>query len=161
MRMASAALGLLVLLSACGPVAPAEPPPRELAEAAGKAARDGRWDDAAVLFGRAFALEDPVPARRPARAFLALRRAWALARQGMAEDALLWLRWAERLDEENHVIHFERALLYDGSHPATRDPTRARASYERFLEGHRAAGEPPPEADMAAEAQKRVKALSR
>ncbi len=151
----AAALACLLALAACGSSGAESEDPASYKRRGDEAAAAGAWARAAQAYGQAFALEDPVAERAPARAWLALRRAWALKRAGRPEDALAWLRWAERLDAALYPVHFERAMLYDGHVPHLALPEAALSSYRRFLAGWRAAGEPEAEADMVAHAERR------
>ena len=154
--------GLLLVVLVAGCSAGDDPAidPGKRKAAADAAAAEGRWVEAASLYGEAFALEDPVPSRAKARAFLALRRAWALKRADQAADALAWLRWAERLDPTLYPLHLERAMIHDGHIPHLAAPETALVEYERYLEGWRAAGEPAAEAEMASHARGRVDELT-
>ena len=157
-RWATLAL-LTLVLAACGRAGDEDAEPGAAKRAADAAAAEGRWLDAAQAYGRAFALEDPVDARARPRAWLALRRAWALQRAERPDDALAWLRWSERLDPSLYPIYLERAMIHDGHVPHLAAPALAREGYERFLDGWRGAGAPEGEAEMAEHAARRIEAL--
>lgn len=160
MTRSAIALILTLLVTGCGEGDARGEDPGAYKRSADAEAAAGRWDAAAAAYGEAFALEDPVPERAAARAWLALRRAWALKRAGRGDDAVAWLRWAERIDPALYPVHLERAMLHDGHIPHLAAPAAALDAYERFLQGWREAGEPEAEAEMAAHARERVAELT-
>lgn len=159
MRRALLLLPLLCALAACGPDAEEVPSPEALKAEGDRLAAAAEWGRAAESYRLAFSVEDPVPERAEARAWLAYLRGVALARVPQAEDAGRWLDRALRLDPGLYVAHFERGLLRDGRHPETTDRREARAALERFLAASEAAGGLPADEAKSAEARRILSTL--
>ena len=159
MRRLAALLPLLCALLACGPQREVVPTPQELKAEGDRYAADAEWGRASESYRLAFAVEDPVPERAKARAWLAYLRGVALARVPVAEDAGRWFDRALRLDPELYVVHFERGLLHDGRHPETTDRKASRAAFEAFLTASERAGSPPSDQGIADEARRALQTL--
>lgn len=152
-------LGLAGTLGACAPEPEQVPLPGALKAEGDAFAAEGEWGRAAERYRLAFAVEDPLPERATARAWLAYLRGVALARVPQAEDAGRWFDRALRLDPDLYVVHFERGLLHDGRHPETTDRRAARAAFERFLAASEGAGNPPADLGVAGEARRALERL--
>ena len=152
-------LALAGTLGACAPDAERVPLPGALKAEGDAFAAEGDWGRAAERYRLAFAVEDPLPERATARAWLAYLRGVALARVPQAEEAGRWFDRALRLDPGLYVVHFERGLLHDGRHPETTDKRAARAAFERFLAASEGAGHPPADPGTVAEARRALERL--
>jgi tetratricopeptide (TPR) repeat protein len=152
-------LGVVPWLGACGREAAPLRTPEDLAAEAAREADEGRAFLAADLYGRAFALLDPVPGNAGQRASLALERARMLADAGRPLDARAWLRWAARLDPALRLVQYERGRLLDGVHPGAADLEAAAEAYRRYLQAFEAAGAPEEEAAFARAARVRLARL--
>ena len=156
-------VGLLLAVGVvmrCSPEEEVVPRPEDLKKEGDAYAAKREWGHATERYRLAFALEDPVPERARARAWLAYHRGLTLARIPLAADAGRWLDRALRLDPDLYVVHFERGLLHDGRHPETADRKTAREAFERFLAESERAGSPPGDGPVAEEARRLLRTLT-
>ncbi len=159
-RLALALLLVAVPAWGCGPDAEVVPHPKDLKAEGDAFAARGEWGRAAESYRLAFAVEDPLPERAKARAWLAYHRGVALARVPQPEDARRWFERALRLDPGLYVVHFEQGLLHDGRHPETTDRRLAREAFHRFLAASTRAGSAPADRAIAEEANRALEALA-
>lgn len=149
MRVALAVLVCVLVLASCGGEE------TESAVAWKKTGDDAfvkrGWHEAYEAYRKAYALEDPVEARRAHRAFLAFRIGYCLrlaaveyaasddASERRADfmygDALLWLAEALALNESEYWVWQQRGLIFDRGGPSG-DRVLAREAYETFLRIH-------------------------
>lgn len=160
----------------------AEESARQARAAAGGGTNDGaaahradavaRWKEASRHYRNAFRLEEPVEARASVRALLAFRIGLSMSNaarkrpaerssEGWAQEALLWLRQAERIHPGMRQVHFERALLYESEIGQVRNIERARAAYEAYVTAAEAEAELPASEEPRVErARERLKELA-